>query len=133
MITSRHGDLHASAIAGLTFGSRAANCLTHASTLAIIRNTMEEYKAKYAIHEACREGQSACPTLSYEIRPNNPQHPESTPSSPRTPSSQTSATQTIASQYTGPCPTITLLSFKHSCKASRSMPISQTAQAGRHS
>ncbi|KAI4637025.1 hypothetical protein J4E93_010691 [Alternaria ventricosa] len=25
----------------------------------IIRNTMEEYKAKYAIHEACREGQTS--------------------------------------------------------------------------
>lgn len=26
-------------------------------------NAMEDYKAKYAIHEACREGQSTCMIL----------------------------------------------------------------------
>lgn len=97
---------------------------------------MEEYKAKYAIHEACREGQGmsmsflparAPPALSLT----KAQHPASTLSSPPIPSLPVSATQTIACPSTGPCRTTTCRLCSLWYRQSRLMPTLPTARAGR--
>ncbi len=102
---------------------------------------MEDYKAKYAIHEACREGQSKprfpctltsphpCTYLSH-IPTNIPQHQKSNPSSPQTPNSPPSGIPTTAYPSTGRPHSTTSPSSAYSCKPRTSTSTPQTAPAG---
>lgn len=93
---------------------------------------MEEYKAKYAIHEACREGQGSSNHFPppHERSSDHCQHPASTLCLPPIQSSRTCAIPMTVFQYTGPYLTTTSRSYSRSSRQSRLIPTPQMAQAG---